>query len=231
VIEGREDADAVLAGVEVRRVRSEGHVRERRRAVAAFRLAHLLPVVALLGTVVLGVGRSGRHAVIDRDLHHLPVALVKADPGQALVVEVVEEPVLQPDAVVLALHVAAVHDVAIARPRLHTGGVLDVGATVGVQVIVERGLLRHVVAIRLAIQEREVKLRAHERRPGLSDQRAVLRLQIGGVPAFDDAVGHDRRRARPVGLMLVIGQRRCVLDEQPRAAGVVGGAHGRLVSG
>jgi hypothetical protein len=29
----------------------------------------------------------------------------------------------------------------------------------------------------------------------------------------------------------VIGQRRCVLDEQPRAAGVVGGAHGRLVSG
>ena len=226
MVEQREELDAVLAGIEVRGVRAQAHVHEGRLLRTAC-LAHVAPVLALLAAGVLSVGRDRGPAVgAEADLDHLPVALVEPDPGQALVVVVVEEPVLQPHAATVGLDVAAVDLVGVARLGLHPSGVLLIRAAMRVEVV-GRQRLRALGTVGVAGEEVEVEAAPDHRRARLRDQLARLGLQVGGIPADHEAVRHDPGRTRPVGLLLVVGDGRRVLGEQSGAArGVERRAHG-----
>ena len=122
-------AGEVRAGAEVVRVRAAGDEDQRRVALLGGRGPR-----AALGRLVLGVDGELRALVgAEPQLHQLPVALVLAAgedrADQLVVVVVVEQPVLEPQAALAVDAGVAVDAIAVARVAVADGrGVLGVGA-------------------------------------------------------------------------------------------------------
>jgi hypothetical protein len=186
-----------------------------------------VPVVAALGAGVLGVrGDLGRAGAVEADLDHLPVALVIADPGDALVVVEVEEPVLQPHpAGGRLLDGPAVHAIGEVGPAVHRLRVLRRPAGGADEVVGGGGANGARRGVGPAGQEAEVQPRHAGQRLGGGEQIARAVEQPGPV-AVQRGVGHDRRRVGPIGLVLVVAQDRTMTLEEPGVQGL-GGVHGR----